>query len=462
MSTFRFASLHKTLVGTTLALAVLSGSAGCRRPAAQSIVLTKDQEQQISDNVLSAPPATLQTKVDVGFEDKITLLGYETKGDIKKGSTVDLTLYFRVDQPVTGDWKVFVHFEAPGKRRQPFDHYGIGGLYPVQNWKKGEIVRDTVSIQIPADWPEGETQVLIGFFDWGLWTKSEGTRRLKVTKPGDLKSLPDDRLILATWNLAGGASPGGAAAPKAPVAPAPRPSMQLGKLSSAPTIDGKADDAAWQGVTALQINRQPDGAPLNPALQASVKLAWDADNLYLLGLIKDDEVVNPHKDNDGTLWEGDVLELFLGLPGKDGEYVELQFAPSGARFDAKFTGHRQPKWEDAAKFESGVKHVVVTDGTANGDGADKGFVVEAAIPWKGLGLDGAPALGTKLAANLYRIDNKGTHNLAFMGAWASVGGDFHQLEGAGELIVADTPAAVPAPAVPAVPAVVPAAAPAAK
>lgn len=458
MSTSRLASLHKPVLAAltaSLALTAALGMSGCRRPAAQSIVLTKDQEQQISENVLAAPPASMANKVDVKFEDKITLMGYETKGEFKKGSTVDLTMYFRVDQPVTGDWKVFVHFESPGKRRQPFDHYGVGGLYPVQSWKKGEIVRDTISIQIPADWPDGETQVLIGFFDWGLWTKSEGTKRLKVTAAGDLKSLPDDRLVLATWNIAGGANPGGAAAPKAPGLPAVAPKYTLGKLSAAPTVDGKADDATWQNITALQINRQPDGQPLNPALAATVKLAWDADNLYLLGQIKDDEVVNSHSNNDGTLWEGDVLELFLGLPGQDGTYVELQFAPSGARFDAKFTGHRQPAWEEAAKFESGVKHVVVTDGTANGDGADKGFVVEAAIPWKGLGLSGAPEVGTKLAANLYRIDNKGTHNLAFMGAWASVGGDFHKLDGAGELTVGDAAPALPA-------AAAPAAAPAAK
>ena len=37
-----------------------------------------------------------------------------------------------------GDWKVFVHFESPGRRRTVHDHQPVGELYAMKKWKKGE------------------------------------------------------------------------------------------------------------------------------------------------------------------------------------------------------------------------------------------------------------------------------------------------------------------------------------
>ena len=417
---------------------VLSLGAGCRRPAGQQIVLTKDQEQQIAANVMAVPPATLQVKADTKFEDKVVLLGYDIVGKPKKGGTFDLVMYFRVDQPIAGDWKVFVHFEAPGKRRTPFDHYGVNGLYPVGQWKKGEIIKDVVSIAVPSDWEPTDAQILIGFFDWGLYNSTQGDRRLKVESPGGLSVDKDGRVLLATVPLEGGAAPGGAATEPTPVnlrqiaqvAEALK-EAQIGKVAAPPTIDGKDDDAAWKGIVPLQIGHQPDSRPLNTAIAATAKLAWDDTNLYFTA----------HAANDSTLWEGDVIEFFMRLPGQDGKYIEVQIAPNGARIDALFTGPRQPKWEEASKHETGMEHKVTVDGDVNADGADKGFTVEAKIPWKGLGLSAAPAEGTVIEANMYRIDDKGTHDLAHMLALAPVGGDFHKLQGAATFVFAGPDAA---------------------
>ena len=428
------------LVGLAL---VVGLSGACRRPAGQQIVLTKDQEQQIAANVMAAAPATMQNQAGTKFEDKITLLGYDVVGKPKKGATFDLVMYFRCDQPVAGDWKIFVHLEAPGKRRSPFDHYGVGGLYPVGQWKKGEIIKDVVKIEVPADWSEPNGQLLIGFFDWGLYNSTQGDRRLKVDAPGALKVEGDGRVLLTTVEMQG-AAPGGAANERAPVdltaiaavAEALK-EVAIGKATAPVVVDGKADDAAWATALPIQIVRQPDNKPLAPGISAIARLAWDADNLYFTATAKDDDVRNTHTANDDTLWEGDVVELFVRLPGQDGKYVEMQIAPNGARFDAQFTAPRQPKWEEASKFETGIVHKVSVDGEVNADGADRGFTVEAKIPWKGLGLQAAPELGTVIEANIYRIDDKGTHDLGHMGTWVPVGNDFHQLNGAGRLRMVD-------------------------
>ena len=411
-------------------LAVFVAAAGCKSPAQRSRVLTKDQEQLIAKNVLSKPPA-IQNATKINFDNKIHLLGYDIGGTPERGKTFDLTLYFRVDNPVHGDWKIFVHFEAPGKRRQPFDHYGVGNLYPVGQWKKGEIIRDVVKINVPADWPEGPTQLMVGFFDWGAWSKAGQNRRLQLDARDKKKGTADDRVVIKTLDMIAGkptGKPAGGA--RAAATPNPRlapPTYKVKKATAAPTIDGKLDDAVWNVTRPTRTFSQPDSQPLNAAYETTAKLTWDDTHLYVAFQTRDDDIANAFTGNDTTLWEGDVVEMFLKPDAQATTYYEFQWAPNNARFDAKFTGHRKPEWKDAAKWNAeGAKSAVVK--------ADGGWTVEAAIPWAALGLSSGPSVGASWPANLYRIDNKGTHNMGFMGAWAPIGGDFHNLTAAGTLV----------------------------
>ncbi len=408
-----------------LLAAVVLVLVGCKSPAQRARVLTKDQERLITDNVLKAAPK-MQHDHKIDFEDRVTLLGYDLTGATTAGNTVELAMYFKVNKPVSGDWKIFVHFEAPGKRRQPFDHYGVGELYPVGQWKKGEIIRDKVTIAIPKDWPNGKTQLLVGFFDWGAWSKASQNRRLKLAAGSKKHGTADDRALVTTVEVTGGAKPGKRPAPQAR---APAPTYQAMKQSKAPMIDGKLDD--WAGVRPTALFKQPDGRPLNKAYETAARITWDDTHLYVAFETKDDDIRNTHTANDTTLWEGDVVEMFV-QPAGSAAYYEFQWTPNNATFDAKFTDHRKPAWQEAAKWNAGGKHAVALDGSVNSDeGSDKGWTVEAAIPFSALG--GAPTAGATWTINLYRIDSKGTHNLAFMGAWAPVGGDFHGLKDAGKV-----------------------------
>ena len=439
MRTFR------TFVLALATLAVAGGVTACKRPSAQQIVLTKDQEQQIAAAVLTAVPADLDQKLETKFEDKLTLLGYklEPKDKASAGGTATLTLYWRVDQPLPGDWKIFVHMEAPGLKRQPFDHYGVGGLYPLSQWKKGEIIKDTVAMEIPGDWPKSNTQFLIGVFDWGAWAKAQQNRRLKISNAAAGAAQAEDRLLLTTLDIGGAGAPAGGAGAVSPPKDQKGPEYSVGQINEKVNIDGKLDEAVWSAAKTIGAFKQPNGGPSSEGMAVDVKLAWDSENLYLGANVKDDDARNTHVENDNSTWEGDVVELFVQVPGKE-DYYELQWTPAGSTFDAHFTGHRAPPWEEAAKFQTYMKSKVLVDGEVNADGVDKGWTVEAAIPWKALGFDKAPEAGTRLAANLYRIDDKGTHDFAHMAAWAAVGGDFHQLLNAGSLTLAATGAAEPA------------------
>ncbi len=424
----QFIAQKASLVAVLVIVAGALVASGCKSPAQRSRVLTKDQEQLISKNVLSKPPA-IQHPKKINFDNKIHLLGYDIGGKPERGKSFDLTLYFRVDNPVHGDWKVFVHFEAPGKRRQPFDHYGVGNLYPVGQWKKGEIVRDIVKVDVPKDWPGGPTQLLVGFFDWGAWSKASQNRRLPLDARDKAKGTDDSRVLLTTIEV-GGTAPapaaGGARRPQPPRANLAPAVVKAKKAAAALTIDGKLDEAAWTGAEATRKFHQPDGRALNAAYETTAKVTWDDKNLYIAYQTKDDEIANKFATNDATLWEGDVVELFIKPDASANGYFEFQWAPNKARFDAQFTGHRKPEWKQAARWNAeGATSAVV-----KGDG---GWTVEAAIPFAALGLKAAPTAGSKWPANMYRIDNKGTHNMAFMGAWAPIGGDFHNLTGAGTI-----------------------------
>jgi len=433
-----------------LALALGAFAYACKSPGSAKRVRTKEQEQQVTDNVLTAVPAIGKT-INANYDDKITLLGYDIdKMTVAKGDKVDLTLYFRADQELKGDWKIFVHFESPGKRRQPFDHYAINDLYPTSEWKKGQIIRDKINIQVPGDWPDGPTQIIIGIFDWAAWDKAKQDRRLAVKNKQESGAMPDDRLLLTTIQIGqGGGTPapsGATGEARPPVAPEGPASYGVMRAAGAIAIDGKLDEASWTGAASTAMFRQPDARSLSASYATSAKLLWDDDNLYVAFTTRDDQIANTHADRDSELWEGDVVEIFLDPSGEGKGYFELQFAPNGAKFDAKFEGHRDPEWKDAARWNIDAKSAVQVEGSVNADDAkaDRSWTVEVAIPWKGLGLAGAPKAPATWTANFYRIDSKGTHNVEFMGAWAPVGGDFHDLSKAGKLNFLDAKVAAPA------------------
>ena len=209
-------------------LLVLGLDTACQRPQhATQGTLTRAQEKVVGAHILAAVPA-LQNKTDASFEDKLTLLGWDITGETKKGDKLHLVLFWRCDQPVQGDWKMFVHLDwrgSPKDARSNADHYGVGDMYPVNQWKRGEIIRDEVDIEVPADWDQGNAQLFLGFFDPVANDKNQD-RRFAVTKPGAATLEPDGRLLLGNVPFAAPPAPDKPAEPAAEAAPAiPAPAI---------------------------------------------------------------------------------------------------------------------------------------------------------------------------------------------------------------------------------------------
>lgn len=428
-----------------LAALIAFGATACEKPRKKP-VLTKDQMKRISEAILTEAP-TPKTPLGARFGDKLELIGVDAdSASVKAGGKLRLTWYWRCLKPVTGAWKIFVHFEKPRTQRVTFDHHAVDGLYLIEEWKAGEIIRYTQVLDIGARFPGGEAVIYTGVFDEQALTKAKKDIRLKVSSPGKAKVDSTDRLEILRVKVEG--SKQAAAGQRAPQVS--RVKIDAARAAASPAIDGKLDDPAWATARWTPLFRQPDGRRLDPKLRTRARLLWDDTALYVGFEVSDADITTSKKGRDATYWEEDAVEVYLD-PGSDAkDYVELQFAPTGEIFDAHFSSHRSPHWRDAAKrlTIAGLEVRVTADGTVNTPGdTDKSWTVEAKIPFAGLpGVSGPPAEGSTWTLNLYRIDSGNPKSVAGMGALAPVGGDFHDLSRAALLTFAKSAPAAAAPA----------------
>lgn len=400
------------LVVVVVALA----AAACSRPKK---VLTAQQRNEVERNLLEElPPDPDLVRLDANFEDKVTLLGYVVSSDrITPGEgPITVTYYWRCEAKVDGDMKIFVHLDSA--KRTTFDHYAVSGLLPTSQWEPGQIIQDVQTIDVARGYPAGTARLWVGFFDQTLWSERQENKRLTLTDPGKGRKDKGERLLVATlWIGEGG--------PKAADA----------VKTAGVTIDGALDEPAWAKAMASvgPLVKVRGGAAATAGQGVKAGFLWDDENLYLAFEVEDRDVKSTFTARDSKLWTMDNVELFLRpSSGGAGPYVEIQVSPANVVFDALFTGHRSPEWEKAAaNLTLGIESAVTVEGTINKPGRDGGWTAELAIPFAELpGVDGPPTPGTTWTANLYRISDGKAGDAV---TWVPVGGDFHELTGAGRI-----------------------------
>lgn len=115
--------------------------------------------------------------------------------------------------------------------------------------------------------------------------------------------------------------------------------------SSNLTMDGKLDDAFWQGAQVQQMVTVAEGDA--PKQQTEFKVRW-ADNAIVFGIrCLDDDMANlnvaTQKDEDNNIWMGDVLELLLET--QPHSYYQICVNPAGAVMDLDRNGGINTLWE---------------------------------------------------------------------------------------------------------------------
>ncbi len=134
---------------------------------------TETDKNPLRQFVLTTAP-TPKTPISVDLEGKLELIGYDIPNDVARGRDFKVRLYFRVVQPLGGNYKVFMHFDGGGSRFNG-DHTPVGGRYPTQNWVPGSFIIDEYTVTPDrAQQPTATFQVYAGLF--------QGDKRLKVTK----------------------------------------------------------------------------------------------------------------------------------------------------------------------------------------------------------------------------------------------------------------------------------------
>jgi hypothetical protein len=167
-----------TLLGKRDVVAVNAPNAP--RPVITAHTFTTPAEQQA------------RTQVRYGSEDggAIRLLGHQV---VTTSQTLNLTLTWSAAATLTQDYKQFVHLAALTNAEpvRQSDGFTLGGRYPTGMWLPGELVTDTVTLDL-AGLPAGRYQLAVGWYD------PDTLQRLPATTPNG--ALPEGRFVLAEIN----------------------------------------------------------------------------------------------------------------------------------------------------------------------------------------------------------------------------------------------------------------------
>jgi len=150
----------------------------------------------------------------------------------------------------------------------------------------------------------------------------------------------------------------------------PVPEVTLRKLQAAPTVDGKLDDAAWQGEPLIPGLRRLSGGG-EASQKTTVWAGHDGVGLYIAFDCREsqmDKLVAKYTDRGSPLYLEDDVEVFISPAGASRAY---QFAvnPLGTQSD---NFGNSADWKAAAQRD------------------DTGWSVEMYIPFGALGDDGKP------------------------------------------------------------------------
>lgn len=216
-------------------------------------------------------------------------------------------------------------------------------------------------------------------------------------------------------------------------------------------VDGDLSEPAWSTAAGVALVDVVSGA--EPSWESEVKAVWDSTYLYVGFGVEDDAVWATMTEHDASLYQEEVVEVFVDPDGDGFYYYEFEWNCLGTQFDVKVSaepGKQLPPGEtegfDLAWSAPDTRAAVVVRGTANDAGdADSGMTVEIAIAWSDLDrstLSLPPKPGDSLRLNFYRIEQRGEGNSreTEYTAWSPTGEiQFHRPGSFGTLVIADTP-----------------------
>jgi hypothetical protein len=389
---------------TLLTLTLLAPA--CRDEQAGPKPRTQASPPPVQARVLDAAPEDLTYRSGATFAGgAVRYLGTRISPPVAvPGQPVQLSHYFEALRPMPQGWDFFVHVVDPttGQMLANADHAFAGGAAPLGSWPVGKVVEDVHTVPMPPT----PGRVVLGFW--------QGDARLPVDDPNAHSG--DNRML---GPQLGGAAPS-------------LPEYIVHRAAKAPVIDGELDDAAWKAATPVVLRGSFDGR--EPSQRTEARLTYDDANLYVAFDVEDPDVWGTLHERDASIYEQEVVEIFLDANADGRTYNELEVSPHNVIFDAYFPARRQGM---DLSWDSGMKTAVKVRGTLdNPEDRDEGWRVELKIPMARLAEvpNLPPKKGERWRFNLYRLEHVGRRQVEGQAFSPLFIGDFHALPRFGWLV----------------------------
>jgi hypothetical protein len=119
-----------------------------------------------ADYLLQETPA-VQHPFSINVSNQITFLGYNLEPTVvTPGGSFEIQYFWRARVPMKRDYEIFVHFvDSQDQIVFQQDHLPVGGVYPTQQWSRGDVVRESYVTIVPKEVRPGSYRILIGMWD---------------------------------------------------------------------------------------------------------------------------------------------------------------------------------------------------------------------------------------------------------------------------------------------------------
>ena len=380
-------------------------------------------DKELLAKIVSKTAPTPQHPLDVQFDDKAKLLGYDlSDAQPQLGRPFRVTWYWKVEAPL-GDYQLFTHLADGKLNRINLDNVrAVRRIYPEAHWKKGEFIKDEQEVTLPDDWNSQAAVFYLGFY--------EGGKRMPILQGKQDSENRAEALRLAV------------AAPSVAHTEPAVPRLLARRITGSIKIDGKLDEPDWRAAqsTGPFVNTMSGEAA---AFEARAQMLYDDKKLYFAFVVGDDYLKSKFETTDDHLWEQDTVEVMFDPDGDTKNYFELQVSPGGVHFDTRYDSPRQPRPFGHVDWDSHVEAKVQLNGKLNDGASDQGYVVEFAVPFAAFATGEPPVPPPAAAAswriNFFVMDAREQGQRA--AAWSAPRvGDFHTLEKFGRVVFPEAPA----------------------
>ena len=182
------------------------------------------------------------------------------------------------------------------------------------------------------------------------------------------------------------------------------------RASSAITVDGMPDDAAWKIAPWTDDFVDIEGAARpRPRFRTRAKMLWDTQYLYVLAELEEPDIQATLTEHDSVIFHDNDFEVFLNPSGDSRNYFEFEINALNTSWDLFLPKpYREQGKADNSWEIPGLKTAVHVDGTLNRPGDRDGrWVVEMAFPWNAFTARsgyGTPRPGDQWRVNFSRVE----------------------------------------------------------